>query len=56
MNITRNADGTYAYARRVVRDVERRNYASKFIWLPIPLEEANRLNSITGVNWQNPGW
>lgn len=56
MNITRNSNGTYTYNRRLVRDVERRNYTSRFIWLPIPLAEANRLNSITGENWQNPGW
>ncbi|MEC5144789.1 RagB/SusD family nutrient uptake outer membrane protein [Chitinophaga sp. 212800010-3] len=56
MEITRNADGTYAYKRRVVRDNERRNYTNKFLVMPIPLAEANRLLSITGANWQNPGW
>ncbi len=55
-NISRKADGTYTYARRLIRDVERRNYTNRFLWLPIPLEEANRLKSITGENWQNPGW
>ena len=55
-NISRKADGTYTYARRLIRDVERRNYTNRFLWLPIPLEEANRLKSITGTNWQNPGW
>ncbi len=55
-NIIRNGDGTYTYGRRTVRDVERRNYTSRFVWLPIPLDEANRLRSATGVDWQNPGW
>lgn len=54
--IRRTGDGEYTYGRRLVRETERRNYSSRFVWLPIPLEEANRLNSITGQNWQNPGW
>ena len=54
--ITRNADGTYTYGRRVVRATERKSYANKFLWLPIPLAESNRLVAITGANWQNPGW
>lgn len=56
MEITRNPDGTFTYKRRVVRDTERRNYTNKFLVMPIPLAEANRLLSITGANWQNPGW
>jgi len=54
--ITRNPDGTYTYGRRTVRATERKCYTNKFLWLPIPLNEANRLISITGENWQNPGW
>lgn len=56
MEITRNDDGTFSYRRRNVRDVERKNYENKFLWVPLPLNEANRLQSITGVDWQNPGW
>jgi len=56
MEITRNDDGTFTYNRRNVREVERKNYENKFLWVPIPLNEANRLQSITGVNWQTPGW
>lgn len=56
MEITRNADGTFGYARRNVRTTERKNYANKFLWVPIPLNEANRLRSITGADWQNAGW
>lgn len=54
--IIRNEDGTYTYGRRTVREVERKNYTNKFLWVPIPLNEANRLQSITGMNWQTPGW
>lgn len=56
MEITRNADGTFTYKRRPVRTEDRKNYTNKFLWLPVPLAEANRLISITGENWQNPGW
>ncbi|QRR02158.1 RagB/SusD family nutrient uptake outer membrane protein [Dyadobacter sandarakinus] len=56
MEITRNADGTFSYKRRNVRGTERKNYTQKFIWVPIPLDEANRLRSITGADWQNFGW
>tara|TARA_R110002050_G_scaffold181172_1_gene314716 strand:- start:11967 stop:13862 length:1896 start_codon:yes stop_codon:yes gene_type:complete len=54
--IIRNEDGTYTYSRRNVREVERKNYTNKFLHVPIPLNEANRLQSITGTNWQTPGW
>lgn len=54
--ITRNQDGTYTYGRRNVRAVERKNYTNKFLWVPIPLNEANRLKAITGAEWQNAGW
>jgi hypothetical protein len=54
--IIRNPDGTYTYGRRNVRAVERKNYTNKFLWVPIPLNEANRLRAITGVDWQNTGW
>lgn len=56
MAITRQPDGTFTYARRTVRANERKNYTNKFLWVPIPLNEANALQASTGVNWQNPGW
>lgn len=56
MEITRKQDGTFTYKRRPVRETERRNYTNRFLWLPVPLAEANRLLSITGTNWQNAGW
>tara|TARA_R110002111_G_scaffold192228_2_gene258494 strand:- start:6005 stop:7519 length:1515 start_codon:yes stop_codon:yes gene_type:complete len=54
--IIRNEDGTFTHGRRNVREVERKNYTNKFLHVPIPLNEANRLQSITGINWQTPGW
>ena len=52
--VTRNGDGTYSYTRQLVG--ERMCYQNKFLWLPIPLNEANLMTTLTGVNWQNPGW
>ena len=54
--IIRNADGTYTFGRRTVRSTERKCYTNKFLWVPMPLNEANRLKAITGQDWQNPGW
>jgi len=54
--ITRNGNGTYTYGRRTVRFTERKCYTNKFLWVPIPLDEVNRLTAITGENWQQPGW
>jgi hypothetical protein len=56
MEITRKPDGTFAYKRRPVRAGERKNYTNKFLWVPIPLDEANRLQAVTGQNWQSKGW
>jgi len=56
MAITRNSNGSFTYARRPVRANERKNYTNKFLWVPIPLNEANALKASTGVDWQNTGW
>lgn len=56
MEITRKGDGTFTYKRRVVSETPRACYTNKFLWAPVPLNEANRLLSITGDTWQNPGW
>ncbi len=56
MAITRNSDGAFSYERRLVRANERKCHTNKFLWLPMPLNEANRLRAITGADWQNPGW
>ncbi|GGC26197.1 hypothetical protein GCM10011386_17750 [Parapedobacter defluvii] len=54
-HITRNADGTYTYARGPVSR-ERLCYSRKFMWFPIPLDDVNIMIGLTGENWQNPGW
>ncbi|MDP4207110.1 MAG: RagB/SusD family nutrient uptake outer membrane protein, partial [Bacteroidota bacterium] len=56
MEILRNDDGTYTYTRRPVRAVERKCYTNKFLKVAIPIDEANLMKSLTGEEWQNPGW
>jgi hypothetical protein len=55
MKITRNADGSYTYNRAPVSK-ERLCYTQKFLRLPIPMNEVNKMLPLTGDNWQNPGW
>ncbi|HWK58871.1 MAG TPA: RagB/SusD family nutrient uptake outer membrane protein [Parapedobacter sp.] len=55
VDITRNGDGSYTYARVPVSR-ERLSYARKFMWFPIPLDDANIMIGLTGENWQNPEW
>ena len=60
---------SYEYRRCVVGDAwdkttsawkntgrERLIYENKYLFWPIPLDEANRLYGATGQIWQNPGW
>ncbi len=56
MYITRNADGTFKYERRNIWNRERGGAESRDLLLPLSTDEANRLMSSTGENWQNPGW
>ena len=35
---------------------ERQNWTNKYLKLPIPLDEVNRVRTRTGEDWQNPGW
>jgi hypothetical protein len=51
-----NDHSLQTYTRRLVRSDPRECYKSKFLLQPIPLDEATRLQQITGENWQNPGW
>lgn len=53
-----DASGTpiYTYTRRAVRLSARQCYSNKWLWVPIPLEEQNKLGTLTGQQWQNPGW
>ena len=56
MKITRNSNGTYLYNRINVRATERKCYTNPYLFVPIPASEASILLSVTGKNWQNPGW
>lgn len=53
-----DAAGTpiYTYTRRNVRQSARQCYTNKWLWIPIPLTEQNKLGTLTGEEWQNPGW
>jgi hypothetical protein len=53
--ITRNDDGTYTYRRGPVSK-ERYCWQQKFLWFPVPMNDVNIMLSLTGENWQNPGW
>jgi hypothetical protein len=55
MWITRNDDGSYTHKRGPVSR-ERLCWTQKFMRLPIPMDEVNILKSLTGEDWQNPGW
>jgi hypothetical protein len=55
--ITRNGPGDFTWERRNIHgDVPRECYTNKYLRMPIPLNEANRLLQLTGKDWQNPGW
>ena len=56
MQIDEQPNGTYTYQRIKIRDNGYACYTNKFLFLPLPLAEASRLESSTGMNWQNPGW
>lgn len=53
--IVRNTDGTYTFNRGPVSK-ERLCWERKYLWLPIPMDEVNKLKALTGRDWQNPGW
>lgn len=42
--------------KRVLVDENRVANASKYLRIPIPGDEANKLKSRTGIDFQNPGW
>jgi hypothetical protein len=54
-HITRHDDGTYTYRRGPVSR-ERLCWQQKFLWFPVPMNDVNIMISLTGENWQNPGW
>ncbi|MDR1505360.1 MAG: RagB/SusD family nutrient uptake outer membrane protein [Prevotella sp.] len=57
MWITRNEeDGTFSYQRKNIWNRPRGGWANRELFAPIDYAEASRLEIITGVKWQNPGW
>jgi hypothetical protein len=56
MIITKNADGTFTYNRQNISTVPRGGWQNRDLLLPIPLNEASRLEPVTGEKWQNQGW
>lgn len=50
-----NGDFThYSYTRQSLR--ERLCYQNKYLWVPIPANDVNLMEQLTGNKWQNPGW
>jgi hypothetical protein len=56
MLIRKQTDGSFTYQRVNTSSVPRLGYETKDLLLPIPLDEASKLESVTGDKWQNPGW
>ena len=56
-NPVQNPDGSFSYTyTRGPVSRERLCYSHKFLRLPIPMNEANNMQALTGEIWQNPGW
>ena len=63
MRIIKQDDGTFTYQRFNINNGDataqhpsQDTYKPKYLLFPLPLNEAVRMSSITGVDWQNPGW
>ena len=56
MHITKNADGTFTYERKNVWSEPRGGWENRDLFLPLPLSEVSKMEPLTGVKWQNPGW
>lgn len=56
MHITKNANGTFTYERKNVWSVPRGGWETRDLLLPLPLAEVSKMEPLTGVKWQNPGW
>ena len=51
-----NPEGTFSYTYQRQPVGQRMCYENKYLWIPIPMNDANIMESITGDKWQNPGW
>ena len=54
MRITKNEDGTFTYNRFKLKN--RETNTDKYLMFPINRTEVTKMNALTGVEWQNPGW
>ncbi len=48
--------GAFRYERYAIQEDPRGGYENRDLLLPLPTAEAARLETLTGVSWQNPGW
>jgi hypothetical protein len=56
MLIRKQSDGSFTYTRINTSTAPRMGYENRDLLLPLPLNEAALLESVTGEKWQNPGW
>ncbi|MDR0567137.1 MAG: RagB/SusD family nutrient uptake outer membrane protein [Prevotellaceae bacterium] len=56
MWITKRADGTFSYERKIIGEGERGGWENRDLLLPLPLSEVSSMEPLTGKKWQNPGW
>jgi hypothetical protein len=54
MRITKGDGDNYTYTR--IKLATRGTNADKYLMFPIGLSEVTKMNALTGLEWQNPGW
>ena len=55
MIVTQGPNGP-VFSRRNILDSPRGGWQNKDLLIPLPLNEANNMEALTGDRWQNPGW
>ena len=56
-NVITDKTGAFVYIyTRKPAVYERHMWENKWLKFPIPLSEINRIRSLGGDDWQNPGW
>jgi hypothetical protein len=56
MNVMKNEDDTFNYTNSRFTVNLRKNNDTKYLILPLSLNEVQKMERYTGVNWQNYGW
>ena len=54
MKITSSLSGTLKYER--IKLAQRGTNTDKYLMFPINRSEVDKMEEVTGVTWQNPGW